>query len=330
MHQWAEKTQQTDSTRVKELLDNLEIADFEKYKMVAVFKCPREKVADKLRTEFKAKGFPDEVIKAVTEAMDGLKHYHKLDSNFDHAGRTRQKGTSNLYQYAVWCKYDGEGLMDVSVWCITTKFKKGSAGAATKGEIDGLKMFMEQETRTDVLHLARKPQDSPGNLSPEESMINYAQDLYARHTGESVYEDDLINRMEITGFEKYYTNSSFRCERGGVVVKVQSELQAKKFPEEVITAVTQGLTDMTFYKKMDENFTVNAQDGRSNYYKFAIWSAADPGDNEMDVSLMGIAANFKKKSEGALTKSEVEVLGCYLGQEAVADVLKVHAPHILC
>merc|ERR550514_1538129 len=226
--------------------------------MIASFKCPQDKVADKIRTEFKAKQFPEPVITAVTDGMGSLTFYDKIDSHFEHTSNASKRGKSNLYQYAVWCKLGEDGLMEVSVWCITTNFRKGSEGAATKNEIEGLKQFMEQETRADVLQIATRPRgaisdqvvrESAALPTPEESMIAYATTMQKARGTESMHEDELINRMEITGFQKYRTNSSFKCPKEDVTSKVQSEMKAKKFPQDVIDAVSAGLADMAFYKK---------------------------------------------------------------------------------
>eukprot|EP00401_Gymnodinium_catenatum_P052648 CAMPEP_0117471734 /NCGR_PEP_ID=MMETSP0784-20121206/7883_1 /TAXON_ID=39447 /ORGANISM="" /LENGTH=380 /DNA_ID=CAMNT_0005265861 /DNA_START=15 /DNA_END=1157 /DNA_ORIENTATION=- len=336
MHKWAEKSGSVSASHVKELMDTMQIADFEKFKMVAVFKCPRSMVAEKIRLELGAKTFPEEVVAAVTDGMGEVSFYEKIDSHFEHESKTGAKGKSNLYQYAVWGKACDDDHIEVSVWCITTKFKKGSTGSTTKSQIEGLKQFMEQETRTDVLQIAPSRKmiadgDVGGaatGLSPKDSMVAYAKAMHAGVGNESLHEDELINRMEITGFEKYMMSSSFKCPKEVVAGKVTHELKAKKFPDHVIHSVVTGMPDMAYYKKMDEDFVVHANDGRSTFHKYAIWCSLDHA-GEMTVSMVCVAASFKKKSEGPVTKSEIEVLGGYLGKEACVDVLKVHAPDSL-
>lgn len=333
MQKWAQSLGQLDESHIRETMDNMQIADFEKQKMVLVFKCPPEEVADKIKAEFIAKKFPMEVVNAVTNGMTDITSYNKSDSHFGHASKASEKAKCNLYHYAVWCEKDTSGLMDVSISCIMSTFKKGSRGNTTKNELESLKKFMEKETGGDVLQFAGGRNARESNPSqdrtPVADMISYAKHVHKAHgQGSTLHQDELINKMEIMEFTKYKINVSFTCPRSKVTEKVKKELTAKDFPEDIIAAVTQGMESMHSCKKKDESFVVHAQDGSSTFHKHAIWCRADNDDNMM-VSMMCIAVRFRKKSDGTATKSEIEVIGDYLGQEACVDVLKVHSPDVL-
>lgn len=322
------ETDRLDSRSMHQQMNSMDISDFEKHKMVAVFKCKPEEVVEKIRKEFRAKQFPETVIEAVTTGIDGVSSYEKKDDIFDHASADSKKGKSDLYQYAVWCKKGSDQLMEVGVWGIASNFKKGSKGTTTKMELDMLKRFMEHETQADVLKITNV--SIADGTTPEQSMVTYAKSTHAGRQQEGLesQQEELINRMEITGFTKFRTNVSFRCARDRVSLKLSTEMSGKNFPEHIIDAVVEGIGTIDFYKKSDEDFKVHANNGQSTYHKYALWCCAGD-DDEVEVSFICIAASFKKKSEGTTSKTEIETLAQYLSQEACTDVLKVHAPDAL-
>jgi len=345
MHLWAQGSGRADTARVKDLMDRMSVADLEKRKMTTAFRCNMNHVAEKMRVEMTAKKFPPKVVDAVTKDIGCMHHYRKLDSHFDHeVSRTNQKGKSQLYQYGIWLAEDANNInmVDVAAWCITAFFRKGCPGPATKEELEGLKEFMEQELRGDILDMhhvdhwlnraaALQSAWQFARLPPEQSMVAYARSKHNAQRQCALHEDDLIKQMEITEFIKYKTHFSFKCRRDSLIPKTKEELKAKSFPDDIIQAVTSHLDEMDAYKKIDEAFELHASDGKSHFYKLAVWcAAAGPNAPEVaEMSMICTSASFRKVSDGPATKTEIEVLRDYLARESYTDVLRCYDPSAL-
>jgi len=345
MHLWAQGSGRADTARIKELMEQMSVADLEKRKMTAAFRCNKNQVEKKMQAELRAKKFPAEVIEAVIKDIGCMHHYRKMDSHFDHeVTRTNQRGKSQLYQYGIWLGEDANNsnIVDVAAWCITAFFRKGSPGPATKNELEGLKEFMEQELRGDILDMHRvdhMPDRAPAlqnawhfaRLPPEQSMVAYARCKHNAQRQPALHEDDLINRMEIKEFIKYKTHFSFKCKRDALITKTEEELKAKSFPNDIIQAITAQLDEMESYKKIDEAFELHACDGKSHFYKLAVWcaSAGPLGSEVAEMSMICTSASFRKVSDGPATKTEIEVLRDYLANESYTDVLRCYDPAAL-
>eukprot|EP00929_Paragymnodinium_shiwhaense_P112853 TRINITY_DN81117_c0_g1_i1.p1 TRINITY_DN81117_c0_g1~~TRINITY_DN81117_c0_g1_i1.p1 ORF type:complete len:370 (-),score=105.01 TRINITY_DN81117_c0_g1_i1:97-1206(-) len=327
MRNWAQVSGQRDQTGVRQALQQMKVDDFTKSKMTAVFTCPRDKVAEKIRLEMKSKGMPEYAVQAVTDKMGTRSMYEKADTIFDHSSGKKKKGESKLVQYALWCQLKEDELMEVSLWCIVTTFTNGQKGTTSKADLDTLKDFMESECRDDVLYLAQRPA-SIQDKAPEQRMVAFARKRQQGAPVDPVHEDELINKMEITGFEKFKLSVVFECPAADVTDSIEKELTGKGFPPDVVNAIKARVPDMAEYKKMDKDLIVNANEGESKFYEYAIWCVTTPkGDKR--VSMICVAARFSKKEKKPATHNEIEVVARYLNTEACFDVLKVHAAHKL-
>jgi len=185
---------------------------------------------------------------------------------------------------------------------------------------------MEGECRDDVLHLAQRPAKIE-DKAPELRMVAFAEKR-KQPVADPVHEDELINSMEITGFEKFKLTVVFECPAADVSDNIGRELIGKGFPDDVVNAIKAGIPDMVEYKKMDKDLVVNANDGFSKFYEYAIWCVTtSTGDKR--VSMICVAASFSKKEKKPATHNEIEIVARYLNNEACSDVLKVHAAHKL-
>lgn len=326
MRNWAKCPGQRDEMGIKQALQQMRVNDFKKSKMTAVFKCHRDSVAAKLGLEMKSKGMPDYAIQAVTGNMGRRSMYEKADTVFDHSSGKKKKGESSLVQYALWCQLADDDDMDVSLTCIHTSFINGEKGTTTKAELDTLKEFMEGECRDDVLHLAQRTARIE-DKAPELRLVAFAERRQQPAT-DFVHEDELINGMQIIGFEKFKLTVVFECPAPDVMDSIENELNGKGFPGDVVSAIKAGIPDMVEYKKMDKDLVVNANEGCSKFYEYAIWCVTTPtGDKR--VSMICVAASFSKKEKQPSTHNEIEIVARYLNNEACSDVLKVHAAHRL-
>ena len=68
-------------------------------------------------------------------------------------------------------------------------------------------------------------------------------------------------------------------------------------------------------------------DNWNAFHRFVVWS--QKGTNtEVHLSMLCVAAKFKKTTTKEMTKDELDAIGSYLASDACGEVLKFHCPDV--
>jgi len=329
MVMWAEKqclNNDSDSFIVRPIIDELKIIATKKSSLVVTFQCPRGHVQAKVEKELKAKGFPSEVIQGIVAGIDEVSEYEDNDAHFHDCPSQKWSllaaSVTRSYHYGIWtCASEDRRTMNVELWAVNSQLVRNKNGPVTTQHVTGLKKFMVMKTRDDVPAIAAHAHK---DQNPEQHMIAYASKCTQSADARLLLES-AINKMGISGEQNFITHFNLKIARRQVVNKVQQKLSAKKFPQDVITAVCLGLDYMGSYKKKDEHFEIK-DNGNSTFYKFAVFCKAIEND-EVQLSMLCVYSSFKRNSTRPMNMDQIDAVSAYLGFKGGEDVLAFHCPN---
>jgi len=127
---------------------------------------------------------------------------------------------------------------------------------------------------------------------PGEQMRTYAAGILSRSGEGQSTDQQILQRLQMTGFKTCLAVFDLKCERDAVEQVVEQKLAGKHVPETVIKNITAGMSKMSESQEKNREFCFPDGGSTCSFAQYAFWMKLDRTSDEVHVCVMVCASSF--------------------------------------